>query len=140
MISYRHYDTFLKTQNEKTTDKLDDFRASSYQRYQGQKLANRFNAFTYWILTKVMDSHNVARGRASAEEALKEIKARVLVIGIDSDILFPVSEQEYLTKNIPNAKLEVMTSLYGHDGFLVEFEQLNNILKKFYREKITVLS
>jgi len=140
MISYRHYDTFLKTQSEKTAEKLDDFRAASYQRYQGQKLANRFNAFTYWILTKIMDSHNVARGRTSPEETLKKIKARTLVIGIDSDILFPLSEQEYLAQNIPNARLEVMTSLYGHDGFLVEFEQLNNILKKFYKEKISVLS
>ena len=87
-----------------------------------------------------MDSHNVARGNASAEEALKKVKARALVIGIDSDILFPLSEQEYLAKIIPNARLEVMTSLYGHDGFLVEFDQLNNILKKFYKEKISVLS
>ncbi|HEX5170596.1 MAG TPA: homoserine O-acetyltransferase [Cyclobacteriaceae bacterium] len=140
MISYRHYDTFQTTQNEKSTDKLDDFRASSYQQYQGQKLANRFNAFTYWILTKIMDSHNVARGRGSAEEALKKIKARTLIIGIDSDLLFPLSEQEFLSQNIPNARLEIITSLYGHDGFLVEFDQLNSILKKFYKEKISILS
>ena len=61
MISYRHYDTFSKTQSEKSADKLDDYRAASYQQYQGQKLANRFNAFTYWILTKIMDSHHVGR-------------------------------------------------------------------------------
>lgn len=140
MISYRHYDTFLKTQQEKSADKLEDFRAASYQRYQGQKLANRFNAFTYWILTKIMDSHHLGRGRTSAEAALKKIKARTLVVGIDSDILFPLNEQEYLANNIPNARLEVMKSLYGHDGFLVEFDQLNTILRKFYKEKISILS
>lgn len=140
MISYRHYDTFLKTQNEKGTDKLDEYRAASYQQYQGQKLANRFNAFTYWILTKIMDSHHVARDRKSAEDALKKIKARTLVVGIDSDILFPISEQEYLARHIPNARLETISSLYGHDGFLVEFQQLNTILSKFNKEKISILS
>jgi homoserine O-acetyltransferase len=140
MISYRHYDTFLKTQSEKTADKLDDYRAASYQKYQGQKLANRFNAFTYWILTKIMDSHHVGRGKKNTDGALKKIKARTLVVGIDSDILFPIAEQEYLAQQIPNARLESITSLYGHDGFLVEFEQLNTILNKFYKEKISILS
>jgi homoserine O-acetyltransferase len=140
MISYRHYDTFHKTQSEKTTDKIEGYRASSYQQYQGQKLANRFNAFTYWTLSKIMDSHNVARGRESGEKVLAKITTRTLVIGIDSDILFPLSEQEYLAKHIPNARLEVMPSLYGHDGFLVEFEQMNNILKQFIKEKINIES
>jgi homoserine O-acetyltransferase/O-succinyltransferase len=140
MISYRQYETFEHTQKEKNCDKLDDFRAASYQRYQGQKLADRFNAFTYWILTKVMDSHNVGRGRNGIEKALSEIKAQALVIGINSDLLFPTSEQRFLANAIPNAKVEIMSSIYGHDGFLVEFEQLNKILKHYYREKISVLS
>ncbi|HLT71419.1 MAG TPA: homoserine O-acetyltransferase [Cyclobacteriaceae bacterium] len=140
MISYRHYEIFAQTQAEKSTEKHDDFRAASYQRYQGQKLADRFNAFTYWILTKIMDSHNVGRGRTSVAEALSQINARTLVLGIHSDLLFPVSEQQYLANNIRNAEVEFMQSSYGHDGFLVEFEQLNKILKHFYREKISVLS
>lgn len=140
MISYRQYEIFLHAQSEKSEEKIDGFRAASYQRYQGQKLADRFNAFTYWILTKVMDSHNVGRGRESAEKALAGIKAQALVIGIDSDLLFPVSEQRFLAKAMPHAKTEIMSSIYGHDGFLVEFEQLNSILKNYYREKITVLS
>jgi homoserine O-acetyltransferase len=88
MLSYRFYDTYGQTQAEKNNEKLEDFRASTYQRYQGQKLANRFNAFTYWGLSKMMDSHNVGRNRESIESALKSIKARTLVVGIDSDILF----------------------------------------------------
>ncbi|HEY8511997.1 MAG TPA: homoserine O-acetyltransferase [Cyclobacteriaceae bacterium] len=140
MISYRQYEIFAQTQAEKTSDKLDNYRAASYQRYQGQKLADRFNAFTYWILTKVMDSHNVGRGRGSVEEALSQITARALVIGIQNDLLFPISEQRFLARHIPQAEVEVIHSSYGHDGFLVEFDQLNNILKHFYREKISVLS
>jgi homoserine O-acetyltransferase/O-succinyltransferase len=136
MISYRYYETFNQTQAEKTDDKLDEFRASTYQRYQGQKLVNRFNAFTYWHFTKMMDSHNVGRGRPGVKEALGHITAKTLIIGIDSDILFPVSEQKFLAENIPSAQYVEITSLYGHDGFLVEFDQLDSILKHFFSRKI----
>lgn len=142
MISYRHYETFQQTQAEKTNEKLDDFRAATYQRYQGQKLVNRFNAFTYRTLTKIMDSHNLGRNRVSVKEALGSIKAKTLVIAIDSDILFPPSEQKFLSEYIPQAQLKEITSLYGHDGFLVEFDQLDTLLKQFYQQKTlsTVLS
>ncbi len=141
MISYRAYQTFAETQAEKNADKLDDFRASSYQRYQGQKLANRFNAFTYWALSKAMDSHHIGRGRGSAEKALAHIKARTLVVAIESDILFPLVEQKFIAKHIPGAELEVLHSLYGHDGFLADVETLKEIVKKFYQQKsVQVLS
>jgi homoserine O-acetyltransferase/O-succinyltransferase len=136
MISFRTYDTFQQTQSEKTTDKTDDFRAASYQRYQGQKLANRFNAFTYWALTKMMDSHNVGRGKPSVEHALAEIKAKTWVIGIDTDLLFPIREQEFLAQHIPGAKLDRLTSLHGHDGFLVEFDQFKQSVQKFLRTEV----
>src|SRR5688572_3712079 len=134
MISYRYYNTYNETQAEKNNETLEDFRAATYQRYQGQKLANRFNAFTYWGLSTMMDSHNVGRNRPSIADALGKIKARTLVVGIDSDILFPLQEQKFLVDNIPQARLEVMSSLYGHDGFLVEFEQLSSHIKKFFAE------
>lgn len=134
MISFRTYDTFLTTQSEKTAEKVDDYRASSYQKYQGQKLSNRFNAFTYWVLTKAMDAHHVGRDRNSLEEALKKIKANTLIIGIDTDLLFPIREQQYLAQHIEGARLDVLTSLHGHDGFLVEFEQFKNSVRKFLRE------
>jgi len=136
MLSYRYYETYGQTQAEKNNEKVDEYRASTYQRYQGQKLANRFNAFTYYGLSKMMDSHNVGRSRESIESALRSIKARTLVVGIDSDILFPLHEQRYLAETIPNARLELMSSLYGHDGFLVEFEQLSNHIRKFFKEDL----
>ena len=134
MISYRFYETYQKTQSEKNNETLTDFRAATYQRYQGQKLANRFNAFTYWGLSAMMDSHNVGRNRTGVAEALQKIRARTLVVGIDSDILFPVSEQKFMVDHIPDARLEIMTSLYGHDGFLVEFEQLSGHIQKFFAQ------
>jgi homoserine O-acetyltransferase len=136
MISYRTYQTYGHTQADKSNNTLDDYRAASYQRYQAQKLANRFNAFTYWILTKVMDSHHVGRDRESIEEALKKIKAKTLVIGIDSDLLFPIQEQKFLANHIPSASFEVISSLYGHDGFLVEFELFKKIIKRFFNPAV----
>lgn len=137
MISYRYYETFNQTQAEKTDDKIDGFRAASYQQYQGEKLVNRFNAFSYWRLSKMMDSHNVGRGRSSVKNALSQVKARTLVIGIDTDILFPTTEQKFIAEHVPSAQYREVTSLYGHDGFLVEFDQLDTILKTFYQEKET---
>ena len=137
MISYRHYDTYHETQTEKTNDKIDNFRAATYQRYQGEKLANRFNAFTYWLLSKMMDSHNVGRNRGGVEDALQRVQAKALVIGIESDILFPLGEQRFLAQNIPNASLEVITSIYGHDGFLVEFDQLKKIITHYLNKSLS---
>jgi homoserine O-acetyltransferase/O-succinyltransferase len=141
MLSYRSFEGFEKRQSEKNSEKIDEFRAATYQRYQGEKLAGRFNAFTYWRLSKAMDSHHVGRSRGSIEAALKLVKSQTLVIGIESDILFPPSEQKFLASHIAGAKLEIIHSPFGHDGFLVEFDQLNNILLKFYKQKhSTILS
>ncbi len=129
MLSYRHYQTYQRTQAEPTHDKIDDFRASSYQRHQGLKLYRRFNVLSYLALSKAMDSHNVGRGRGSVERALQLIKAKALVIGIHTDILFPIEEQERIAINIPNAQLEIIDSYYGHDGFLVESPAIEKLVR-----------
>jgi homoserine O-acetyltransferase len=136
ILSYRQYETYRHTQPEKDNHTVDSFRAATYQRYQGEKLAKRFNAFTYWILSKMMDSHNVGRRRTSVESALHQIQAKTLVIGVESDLLFPISEQQLLASTIPTAELAILTSVYGHDGFLTEHEQLKNTLENFYTKSI----
>jgi homoserine O-acetyltransferase len=128
MLSYRNYETFHQTQTDEE-HKTDNYLASSYMRYQGKKLANRFNKDSYYTLSKAMDSHDVGRGRNGIQNALSQIKAKTVVIGISSDILFPVSEQKTLNKFIPQSKLFVIDSVYGHDGFLIETEKLSEILK-----------
>jgi len=132
LLSYRNYDTYTKTQREEDISKKDNFRASSYQNYQGEKLVNRFNAYAYMSLSKSMDSHNVGRYRSSVEEALALVKAKTLVVGISSDILFPVSEQRFMAQHIPGATYQEIDSLYGHDGFLIETGQLTQLIEAFY--------
>jgi homoserine O-acetyltransferase len=135
MLSYRSYEGYLKTQAETSNEHTDNFKASSYQAYQGQKLVNRFNAYSYWYLSKAMDSHNIGRNRSSMEEALGNISAKTLVIGISSDLLFPVNEQAFLAEHIPHAKLEIIDSIFGHDGFLVETKTLENLLINFLHKE-----
>lgn len=131
LLSYRNYQTYQWSQSEEETGKIDDFKSESYQRYQGEKLAMRFNAFSYYFLSKSMDAHNVGRNRQGVTDALNKIKARTLVISISSDLLFPPAEQDYLATNIPGANYKVIHSNYGHDGFLLEFEQIEKALTEF---------
>lgn len=137
MLSYRHYTGFAKAQAEKSANVLENFRAATYQRYQGEKLAKRFNSFTYWLLSKMMDSHNIARNRGSAEEVLRSIQAKALIISIDSDILFPPAEQKFLADHIPDAIFQTLSSPYGHDGFLVEYAAFKLIIQEFYQSTLS---
>ncbi|MFN4286453.1 MAG: homoserine O-acetyltransferase [Lacibacter sp.] len=139
LLSYRHYDAYGISQIEESNELLDGFKSESYQRYQGEKLARRFNAFSYYFLTKAMDAHNVGRGRESIEFALRRITARTLVISISNDVLFPVSEQQYLAATIPGAQFKSIESFYGHDGFLLEYEQLSKIIHQFIQGQLRPL-
>ena len=132
LLSYRNYGAYNETQKEEDIEKTQDFKASSYQRYQGQKLANRFHAHSYYSILCTFDSHNVGRGRKSSENALSIIRAKTLVIGISSDLLFPPEEQEFLANHITEAHLSIIDSLFGHDGFLVEVNKLSGIISDFY--------
>lgn len=132
LLSYRSYEAYGNTQQEPDSDKITDFRASSYQQYQGDKLVARFNAYTYVALSRAMDSHNVGRGRDGIAAALGRIKARTLVISISSDVLFPPAEQQLLARYIPDATYAEMDSGFGHDGFLIETAQITRLLTRFH--------
>ncbi|HEX8350005.1 MAG TPA: homoserine O-acetyltransferase [Hymenobacter sp.] len=132
LLSYRSYEAYGTTQAEITNEKLDGFRASTYQQYQGDKLVARFNAYTYVTLSKAMDAHNVGRGRGGVAAALSQIQARTLVVAITSDVLFPPLEQQLLARHIPGAQYAEMSSRFGHDGFLIETVQITHFLERFY--------
>jgi len=131
LLTYRNYRTYESKQSNEEMDIIPEFKASSYQNYQGLKLAKRFNAFSYWSLSKTMDSHNIGRNRGGLKRALQEIKCPSLIIGISSDFLFPIQEQEFLYKNITQSEFAVMDSLYGHDGFLIETPTLTQIISNY---------
>jgi homoserine O-acetyltransferase len=78
-----------------------------------------------------MDSHDVGKDRGGIAKALKGIKAKTMCVGIDSDILYPVEEQKDIKDHIPKAEYAEINSLHGHDAFLIEFEQLDKIIREF---------
>jgi homoserine O-acetyltransferase len=132
MLTYRNYGILVQKQTDPDSEKIDNFKASSYINYQGDKLVNRFNAYSYWMLTKSMDSHHLARNRGGEVEAvLKTIRQKTLIIGISSDILCPLHEQKHMAVHIPNSTLIEIDSIYGHDGFIVEAEKISTALNKW---------
>ena len=130
ILTYRNYDIFKEKQTDADAEKIDDLKAASYINYQGDKLVNRFNAYSYWLLTKSMDSHHIARGRGGDLKAtLSSIQTPTLIIGINSDILCPLTEQKFMEAHMPNASLVAIDSMYGHDGFIIETAQITTHLK-----------
>lgn len=131
MLSYRN-PSDINTKQKESEEKLDGFLAASYLRYQGSKLAKRFQAFAYWTLTKAMDSHDLGRGRGGVEDALKTIQAQVLAVGVNSDLLFLAEEARFLSQKVRTGSYGEIVSTAGHDAFLIEFTQLSSLIKKFY--------
>ncbi|KIM29045.1 hypothetical protein M408DRAFT_329070 [Serendipita vermifera MAFF 305830] len=123
------------------------FSAQSYLRYQGDKFTARFDANCYLHITRKLDTHDVSRGRVpdeeSAERALAEVLGTLprgaLVIGIETDGLFTPSEQRELAAYIPDAQLVIIQSKDGHDGFLLEFEEINRHLLGFLHKMLPQL-
>lgn len=136
MLTYRNYETFVKTQSDSEVDPAVH-KAESYIRYQGEKLARRFNAFSYYKLSKAMDSHHLGRKRDSTASVLQRIAAKSLVISISSDILCPPHEQKFLADHLAHATLCTIDSSYGHDGFLIEFEAIEKAIRENYPDLAT---
>lgn len=135
MLTYRNYGIMVQKQTDTDTEKLDDYRAASYINYQGDKLVKRFNAYSYWFLTKAMDTHHLGRGRGGdVEQILQQLQQKTLLIGISSDILCPLEEQRHMKAHLPNATLVEIDSAYGHDGFMVEAEKISQCLRTWLNE------
>jgi len=135
LLSYRNYITYDHTQRDEDDSIVNEYKAASYQNYQGEKLVKRYNAYSYFYLTKAMDSHNLARGRTSLEAALSGISCPTLVLAVNTDVLFPPAEQRFIAQHIPNATYQEIESSYGHDGFLIETKKLTAIIHNFLKNK-----
>jgi homoserine O-acetyltransferase len=144
MVSYRSDVSFLNRFGRTTTapDTRGSFRSQlevmyqveRYLRYQGEKLVNRFDANTYLSISRAMDTHDVARGRGTVQEVLGSIRIPALCVGIDSDILYPLHEQRTIAGLLPHGVCREIHSPFGHDAFLIEYEQLGAFVRAFLGE------
>jgi len=138
MISYRTHSGYetkfgrsLKQPVSPPYGSAAPWNVKSYLEYQGQKFLSRFDPITYIKLTEQMDTHDLGRGRGGIENALRDIQIPALVLGINSDILYPLCEQEQLAHLLPNAELKIIVSDAGHDGFLLEQKQVGGFITQF---------
>ncbi|HWF26896.1 MAG TPA: homoserine O-acetyltransferase [Mycobacterium sp.] len=135
-LTYRgevELDTRFGNDNQNGEDPANGGRyaVQSYLEYQGDKLVDRFDAGSYVVLTETLDSHDVGRGRGGVRKALRGCPVPVVVGGITSDRLYPLRLQEELAELLPGCTgLQVVESIYGHDGFLVEFEAVSDMIRK----------
>lgn len=132
MTSYRSATSFEARFGRRADD--DGFAVQSYLQHQGRKLVDRFDANSYLRLIDAMDTHDVGRGRGPIEGILHRVDARGLVIGISTDVLYPVAEVRNLAANLPRCRFAVLDSIHGHDGFLVDVDALNDLIKSIFAE------
>ena len=133
LLTYRTFDSYTHGQTD-TSEKLEDFKAASYIRYQGLKLQKRFYAQAYHGLTKSLDTHHLGRGRGGVEKTLQNIHIPTFILSIETDMLIPPVEQHQLAAHLPQAAFFSLDSPYGHDGFLVEAETINELLLNWLEE------
>ena len=136
MLSYRSVDSleakFGRDRVRASRELLGhSFEIESYLAYQGVKLVQRFDANTYLYLTRAMDDYDLSEGRGRLTDVLSRLKMPALVMGIDSDVLYPEGEVRALADALPNASYARLTSPHGHDAFLIEFPQLAARLRRF---------
>lgn len=108
------------------------FSVQSYLDHQARKLVERFDAASYVILTDSLNRHDIGRGRGGLNKALASSTVPTMVVGVDTDILYPYHQQEHLSRNLGNLlAMAKISSPVGHDAFLTEFRQMDNVLRRF---------
>ena len=141
-VTFRSDDVFTDRFGRAPVDPLADrielwqrFEVERYLDYHGAKLARRFDANSYLLLTKAMDLHDLSRGRGSMRAALARITAPVLSMGITSDILYPEYQQRELAQGVVaaggRAQFHEIDSPHGHDAFLIDHHQVATALVPF---------
>jgi homoserine O-acetyltransferase/O-succinyltransferase len=140
-ITFRSEDLFTDRFGREVVEPIEGFelwqrfQVERYLEYHGDKLARRFDANSYLLLTKAMDLHDIGRGRGGMDQALRRITSPTLVMGVNSDFLYPTYQQETIAGALLGNGVDVryveIDSPHGHDGFLLEIDQVGGPLHDF---------
>lgn len=130
VCTYRSWTSFdRRFGRDRRTD--EQYQVQSYLRHQGDKINARFDANTYVTLTHAMHTHDLARGRGEYLDVLASLSQPALVVSVGTDALYPPEEQQFLAEHLPASTYEVLDSAHGHDGFLIETEELGQKITRF---------
>lgn len=109
------------------------YAVESYLDYHSEKLRRRFDANSYLVLTEAMNSHDVGRDRGGVAAALARVTAHVIAVGVDSDRLYPVAQSAQIARGVRRSDLRTIHSPCGHDGFLIEVDQVGALVRDALR-------
>jgi homoserine O-acetyltransferase len=143
MMTFRSDDVFSARFGREVVEPIDGFslwqrfQVERYLEYQGDKLVRRFDANSYLVLTKAMDLHDLGRGRNGTDAAFSRLRAPVLSIGVRSDILYPPHQSWEISElaqraGVP-AEYAELDSPHGHDAFLIDIDQLGDLVRPFLK-------
>ena len=140
MLCYRTPESFQNRFHRSQNDEFDLFNIETWLLHHGDKLQKRFQLSAYKLMNQLLKTIDITTNRGSAAEVLQTIEAEIHIIGIDSDLFF-VSEENTATLKLLHPKLSnvsyhEITSIHGHDAFLIEYEQLNAIIKEIFQPKL----
>ncbi len=141
MVSYRSFESFGERFGRRSTseDMQANFLVETYLHHQGKKFIDRFDPSCYVHLTRTMDTHDVSRNRGDYIDVLRSIEQPALIVGVNTDVLYPLEEQEELHRCLPNSALAVLDAPQGHDAFLIEQQKLEKIVNDWRRATIDPL-
>ncbi|WP_113930785.1 homoserine O-acetyltransferase [Bacillus sp. P14.5] len=127
MVTYRSPELFEKRFNRSKTEN-GLFQVESYLAYQGEKLAGRFDPNSYLYLMAAMNSHDIGRERGGWKEAALQFQPELIALAYSGDLIYPPSLIREFASLVPGSVFYEIDTLFGHDGFLTEFEKWGNII------------
>ena len=138
MLCYRTPESFKSRFKRTTNEELQVFNVESWLLHHGAKLQERFQVGAYKLMNQLLKTIDVSRGRPELDKVLESIKANICIIGVDSDLFFTAEENRETYKQLAQSSNKVtygeIHSLHGHDAFLIEFKQLENIIAGIFQK------
>jgi len=141
MLFYRTADSFKQKFNRSKNKEQGNFNTESWLLHHGQKLEDRFTLSTYKMMNHLLSSVDITRNRASFNEIANQLKCNIIQVGVDSDFFFVPAENKETQKLLDKAGVEnsyhEIKSIHGHDAFLIEYEQMTDILQPVFKQPKT---
>lgn len=141
MLCYRTPQSFKARFGRTIHPKLDKYNVETWLLHHGDKLASRFDVRAYFSMNHLLGTVDICQGRASFEQLVAQVEGNIYLVSIDTDLFFTHEDNRETYRRLmnvkPNVFFKTITSIHGHDAFLIEHEQLNTLLHDVFKPKTT---